>query len=235
MLNFLRKLRRPATAGKQEMKRGHYLKYALGEIILVVIGILIALSINNWNEGRKIDEDEKKLLEKVKTENEYNLKILTNDSIYFRNIQQTLYTLAVNLKKPQSDERDLLIGQGINEALRLVSLEFSKEYLTRYINNSQINDDEFTYEFIELKDMLGSVELGSQLISEYSFNNIIGWMESSIDFLEGEILNFEKLESEVFRNRLIVLSSLEESRSANIFRSIEKASRIDSLLTVRLD
>lgn len=235
MLNFLRKLRRPATAGKQEMKRGHYLKYALGEIILVVIGILIALSINNWNEGRKIDEDEKKLLEKVKTENEYNLKILTNDSIYFRNIQQTLYTLAVNLKKPQSDERDLLIGQGINEALRLVSLEFSKEYLTRYINNSQINDDEFTYEFIELKDMLGSVELGSQLISEYSFNNIIGWMESSIDFLEGEILDFEKLESEVFRNRLIVLSSLEESRSANIFRSIEKASRIDSLLTVRLD
>ena len=235
MLNFLRKLRRPATAGKQEMKRGHYLKYALGEIILVVIGILIALSINNWNEGRKIDEDEKKLLEKVKTENEYNLNILTNDSTYFRNIQQTLYTLAVNLKKPQSDERDLLIGQGINEALRLVSLEFSKEYLTRYINNSQINDDEFTYEFIELKDMLGSVELGSQLISEYSFNNIIGWMESSIDFLEGEILDFEKLESEVFRNRLIVLSSLEESRSANIFRSIEKASRIDSLLTARLN
>jgi len=34
-------------------KTGKYLKYAIGEIILVVIGILIALSINNWNEGRK--------------------------------------------------------------------------------------------------------------------------------------------------------------------------------------
>ena len=211
------------------------MKYALGEILLVVVGILIALSINNWNEGRKIDEDERKLLEKVKTENEYNLNILTNDSIYFRNIQQTLFTLAVNLKKPRTDERDSLIGQGINEALRLVSLEFSKEYLTRYINNSQINDDEFTYEFIELKDILSSVELGSQLISEYSFDKIISWMESSIDFVEGEILDFEKLESEVFRNRLIILSSLEESRSENIFRSIEKASRIDSLLTVRLN
>ncbi|MCB0473528.1 MAG: hypothetical protein KDC56_10760 [Flavobacteriaceae bacterium] len=36
-----------------EGKIGNYLKYAIGEIILVVIGILIALSINNWNEQRK--------------------------------------------------------------------------------------------------------------------------------------------------------------------------------------
>jgi hypothetical protein len=34
-------------------KTGKYLKYAIGEIVLVVIGILIALSINNWNETRK--------------------------------------------------------------------------------------------------------------------------------------------------------------------------------------
>jgi len=34
-------------------KTGKYFKYAIGEIVLVVIGILIALSINNWNETRK--------------------------------------------------------------------------------------------------------------------------------------------------------------------------------------
>ncbi len=37
-------------------KTGKYFKYAIGEIILVVIGILIALQINNWNENRKLDE-----------------------------------------------------------------------------------------------------------------------------------------------------------------------------------
>jgi hypothetical protein len=36
-----------------ENKTSKYFKYAIGEIILVVIGILIALQINNWNEGRK--------------------------------------------------------------------------------------------------------------------------------------------------------------------------------------
>ena len=37
----------------EKNKTGKYLKYAIGEIVLVVIGILIALSINNWKEGRK--------------------------------------------------------------------------------------------------------------------------------------------------------------------------------------
>lgn len=48
MLNFLRKLRRNNLNSR-------YLKYAIGEIVLVVIGILIALGINNLNEERKLD------------------------------------------------------------------------------------------------------------------------------------------------------------------------------------
>jgi len=39
-----------------ENKTGKYFKYAIGEIVLVVIGILIALQINNWNENRKLDK-----------------------------------------------------------------------------------------------------------------------------------------------------------------------------------
>ncbi|MFK7951241.1 MAG: DUF6090 family protein [Ekhidna sp.] len=45
-----------------ENKIGKYLKYAIGEIVLVVIGILIALGINNWNDERKSHIKEHKLL-----------------------------------------------------------------------------------------------------------------------------------------------------------------------------
>jgi len=48
-----------------ENKTGKYFKYAIGEIILVVIGILIALQINNWNETRKNKVFEKEILEQI--------------------------------------------------------------------------------------------------------------------------------------------------------------------------
>lgn len=50
MIKLFRNIRQNLLA---EGKTTRYLKYAIGEIILVVIGILIALQINNWNEGRK--------------------------------------------------------------------------------------------------------------------------------------------------------------------------------------
>jgi hypothetical protein len=46
----------------EQNKTGKYFKYAIGEIILVVIGILIALGINNWNENRKDSNQEKIVL-----------------------------------------------------------------------------------------------------------------------------------------------------------------------------
>ena len=50
MIKFFRKIRQDLL---KKNKTGKYLKYAIGEIVLVVIGILIALSINNWNENKK--------------------------------------------------------------------------------------------------------------------------------------------------------------------------------------
>ena len=49
-----------------EGRIGAYLKYAIGEIVLVVIGILIALQINNWNEWKKERKKEEKILTQVK-------------------------------------------------------------------------------------------------------------------------------------------------------------------------
>ena len=49
MIKFFRKIRQSSL---MENKTGKYFKYAIGEIVLVVIGILIALQINNWNQNR---------------------------------------------------------------------------------------------------------------------------------------------------------------------------------------
>src|SRR5210317_1021130 len=79
MIKFFRKIRFNLM---NENKTGKYLKYAIGEIVLVVIGILIALSINNWNEDRKNRIYEKRalkeLLTSLKKDAELNQFIMTN-------------------------------------------------------------------------------------------------------------------------------------------------------------
>ena len=64
MIKFFRKIRQKLLS---EGKTGKYLKYAIGEIILVVIGILIALQINNWNEERKQSKLEESTLIDLRT------------------------------------------------------------------------------------------------------------------------------------------------------------------------
>ena len=59
MINFFRKIRKQLADDNKPLK---YMRYAIGEIVLVVIGILIALSINNWNEYNKERTKEKEAL-----------------------------------------------------------------------------------------------------------------------------------------------------------------------------
>ncbi len=77
MINFFRHLRKQKiTDGAQGDglgKTSSYIKYAIGEIMLVVVGILIALQINTWNETRKNKRQERETLELLKGEYEENI------------------------------------------------------------------------------------------------------------------------------------------------------------------
>jgi hypothetical protein len=70
----------------EKNKTGKYFKYAIGEIVLVVIGILIALSINNWNEQNKVKKEidilSKSMISDLKSDiSEFNYNLKRNDSI----------------------------------------------------------------------------------------------------------------------------------------------------------
>jgi hypothetical protein len=68
-----------------EHKTSKYFKYAIGEIILVVIGILIALQINNWNDNQKEEKELKEYLSKIS--NNIKTDIIILDSIKTRRIE----------------------------------------------------------------------------------------------------------------------------------------------------
>ena len=73
MITLFRKIRKSLLASGASRK---YVYYAVGEIALVVIGILIALQINNWNEERKDRIIEQEYLIGLRAEFEYNFRDL---------------------------------------------------------------------------------------------------------------------------------------------------------------
>ena len=99
MIKFFRKIRYELM---EKNKSGKYLKYAIGEIILVVIGILIALSINNWNETQKQNREEISILKNLHK----NLKQAKLQSTSFIEIEEKLresliMVLGINANKKQ--------------------------------------------------------------------------------------------------------------------------------------
>ncbi len=69
MAKLFNNIRKKLVSDKPSASRtSNYLKYAIGEIVLVVIGILIALSINNWNENRKQHIADIEFLKSLRTE-----------------------------------------------------------------------------------------------------------------------------------------------------------------------
>ncbi|WP_115124794.1 DUF6090 family protein [Marinirhabdus gelatinilytica] len=82
MIKFFRKIRQKMLT---ENKFSKYLIYAIGEIILVVIGILIALSINNWNEENKDNDFENEMLAQIQENLANDKKALNKIKIIFNN------------------------------------------------------------------------------------------------------------------------------------------------------
>ena len=75
MIKFFRKIRYNLM---ERGKTGKYFKYAIGEIVLVVIGILIALSINNWNNNRIKRIEHSKILKNILHDIENDIQELSN-------------------------------------------------------------------------------------------------------------------------------------------------------------
>ena len=76
MLRFFRQIRQRLLTDNKFSK---YLLYALGEIMLVVIGILIALQINNWNEERKQNHLEIVYLNRLHNELKKDITTFSNE------------------------------------------------------------------------------------------------------------------------------------------------------------
>ncbi|WP_426429582.1 DUF6090 family protein [Winogradskyella sp. HB-48] len=107
MIKFFRKIRQSLLS---ENKFSKYIIYAIGEIILVVIGILIALQINNWNENRKSRNQEKLYLNRLLSENKEDLETFKNSVIDLEKGIETVESLSKALNNENSSDSLLVLA-----------------------------------------------------------------------------------------------------------------------------
>ncbi len=124
MIKFFRNIRQKLAA---ENKVAGYLRYAIGEIILVVIGILIALQINNWNENRKTDSKIINSLIALKDD------LVQDTLLIFQNLPEVInqYQLNENLRI-----RVAKLGATLDTLFKISRFEFNPNWYDPIIYNT---------------------------------------------------------------------------------------------------
>lgn len=157
MIKFFRKIRQQMI---QDNKITKYLLYAIGEIILVVIGILIALSINNNNEDKKARKLEIKYLKNLQTDILSELK--NNDSlINYRLATAKAAANLLNFNKLETASDVLTLEHTINQVfMRKTFIPTNNTYkeLLSSGNLNYITNDSIKEYLMELDKMYVGIE-----------------------------------------------------------------------------
>lgn len=220
MLKFFRHIRKSMLEDKQ---MGKYFKYAIGEILLVVVGILIALQINNWNENNIKRAHKKVILTNLVSEFESNkkeLKISINritevsnalDSLLIligkKNLEISVTEFEILLEKsfttpswtPSSYVLEEMKASGDlsnieNNNLKQILFQWEREFSA--MKAREKGYDRYAEEYIEFITKYGSVR--------------------NLDALGGMIPTLKK--SKIGQNNLTLLNSLEfENRVDNFY------------------
>ncbi|MDH7914454.1 DUF6090 family protein [Winogradskyella sp. SYSU M77433] len=137
MIRFFRKMRQNLVAKNRFSK---YLLYAIGEIILVVIGILLALQINSWNQQRIEDKKEEELLSDLKSEFQYNLTELEESIKINKKVSQSCIELTVIIRSNTIGKN----SQKVDELLIAIG-NFNSFDARTGVSNEIVNSDKLSY------------------------------------------------------------------------------------------
>ena len=231
MIKFFRHIRRSLI---NENKMGKYFKYAIGEILLVVIGILIALGINNWNEKLREAKNERFLLQKLQEENSINMQVLASDSVYRQRLPNTLSDFNGFLNHKKLEKHTDSLQHYLSEIMRSTSYTFTDNNLVNYINLHKENTSGINRELATLQNHQKDIQIISEKGVELKIDNFYQAIKKDVDFNNLTIHSYDHLGTLEFRNDVLILLSVEDEITLQFNRTLKQMRKVDSLITKRL-
>lgn len=176
MIKFFRKIRQNLL---MQNKTSKYFKYALGEIVLVVIGILIALQINNWNENRKNHNLESSFMIRLHDDLQEEITFLESSINYNKQVsdfaRKAMSYLNTNISNIKNQEQSLI---NLYQASQMMDARPSKSTYTELVSSGQIN-------------LISDPQLRTDIISYYE-----------LDWSNALVFSFKNLYREQLRSKM---------------------------------
>lgn len=149
-----------------------YLKYALGEIVFVVVGILLAFQIDNWNNHRNAELHSHHLFEQVQSELVLNIHNCNTVLAQYRE-KDTLVHDILHRKVTRQDYRDHW-EYGI-VLLTQQEVEVSSEAFLNLVNSQDIFSKDQGAILLELKELYGNDKRYLDIVNEIATSNALGY------------------------------------------------------------
>jgi hypothetical protein len=233
MIKFFRKIRYDLM---EKNKTGKYLKYAIGEIILVVIGILIALQINNWNENRKTQLVELELLENIQADL-IESKGSIDDMVIVNSEQIDMYKkLLYYVRTDLPETKELARTFGSIPTWNTPYLYYSAYETLKTKGVDLVQNDSLKKQIIDIYDNEYAFLIGDWDRWEWNINQTISmpfytkhFQRDSLNLSHAKPNNFEELkDNEEFSN---IISLLLFTRTKGVREGKRIALKIDELTT----
>ena len=231
MIKFFRNIRKSLI---DDNNMGKYLKYAIGEILLVVLGILIALGINNWNEDNKSKKNERVLIQKLQEENNVNIESIEIDTLYRKELPEITNEFNLFLKRTDLENHEDSIQDYLAEIFRSTSYSFTQSNLINYINVHNSEFSELNRELSTLQSLQNDLQTVSEKGIDIKIKNLFETLQDDVDFNTLEIVSYDTLKSLKFRNNIIIINSVEEEITNKFNLTLYQSRKVDTLLTERL-
>jgi hypothetical protein len=234
MFTFLRKIRQSLISSGST---GKYLIYALGEIVLVVIGILIALQINNWNQSRLERNKEELLLKEIHADFINNKEEFKNTVRYYDRVRQNYTTLIKSFPiEPRNFNVDSMSSL-LYRTNTTLDADIFQGSITALINSSSfaiISNPELRTLLVQWIDLVSNYKEAEALLIEFTVDQFFPYLDEHIPIqydvgiqdkrVDLSFLSSVKFENMIKRRNLLInnMIAISEIDDIHIINTIDR-------------
>ena len=220
-----------------EGKVRNYFFYAIGEILLVVIGILIALSINNWNNEQELRKAEKQVYRNI-------LKKITADkhdlegNVDYNNNYMARYQQANEIIEQNDRTRIDELSMRLIELYKYSDLDVNENIYQNLVNSGDLKllkNDSVIWNMQQLEELYKYANRMENIHWQVIMRNVGPGLMDNIHISDGQVERPDELYSFQAQNLIFAMTSIMKEKDTVYYLTIEQIDKISDLINLELD